>query len=37
MSFLDGFIQKARMNGAKEYRKIRAKESVENEIRFTPY
>ena len=25
MSFLDGFVQKAKMNGAKEYRKIRAK------------
>lgn len=37
LSFLDSFIAKAKLNGAKEYKKIRVKENVENEIRFTPY
>ena len=30
MEFLHGFVQKAKLNGAKDYRKIRSKENVEN-------
>ena len=28
MSFLDGFVSKAKSNGAKEYRKVRVKENI---------
>lgn len=37
LTFLNSFVTKAKMNGAKEYKKIRVKENIENEIRFTPY
>ena len=37
LSFLEGFINNARKNGAKEYKKVELSQVSDAELRFTPY
>ena len=37
LPFLQNFIDNARINGAREYKKIMPMENLEQEIRLTPY
>ena len=37
MDFLNVFVENARKNGAKEYRKITTSALNDTELRFTPY
>ena len=37
LSFLSGFVANAKLQGAKEYRKIEAEQVLSQELRFIPY